>query len=335
MVEYGLSTPSSQLSVGGFLTAGVVGAATGLVGGAAGRVIVGAVARTVIGRAVMGVADRALGRVAGAVERSVQRLIGRGASEAEASAGSGARSLAESCAVNSFAGTTPVLMASGALKAIQDVRVGDRVRAGDAQKGETRAELVQRVIVGRGLKHLVDIAVAGEKIEATYNHPFWVVEDRKFEWADQLKAGEHLLLASGGSAPILSLARRDQVATVYNLSIQEIHTFFVGTAPVLVHNSCISVSQQDAQHVLDRHFEGGRLADPAKKSIFASGEDVNALAGEASSVPAVPQPNGRYARTVFAGRLVGFERGTGQGTMVFTTITRSDDSLVTAFPGMA
>lgn len=93
-----------------------------------------------------------------------------------------------------------------------------------------------------GLKHLDDIHVDGETIEATYNHPFWVVELMTFVWAQDLVPGEHLLLADGRAPPITAMSHHDEITTVYNLSIQSIHTFYVGHSAVLVHNECIPTS---------------------------------------------------------------------------------------------
>jgi RHS repeat-associated protein len=150
--------------------------------------------------------------------------------------------LAESCAINSFTAGTLVLMADGSKKAIDQVRVGDLVMAGDPQKGTERSEPVQRVIVGRGLKHIVELHVDGDVINATYNHPLWSVTNQKFRWARDLKVGEQMLLADGRAPPIESIYSYDETTTVYNLSIQDIHTFFVGTDSVLVHNSCARIT---------------------------------------------------------------------------------------------
>ena len=92
------------------------------------------------------------------------------------------------------------------------------------------------------LKHLWDITVDGTTFEATYNHPFWVTDVDAFVWADQLRPGEHVLLADGQAAAITAVTHHDQVLTVYNLSITDIHTYYVGSLSVLVHNSCVGAN---------------------------------------------------------------------------------------------
>ena len=157
---------------------------------------------------------------------------------------------AESCSIgagNSFAKGTKVLMANGKKKPINRIRPGDRVLTGDAETRHLATpERVEQVIIGHGLRHLVDVTIRDETIEATYNHPFWVTNDGRFEWATNLKVGDHLLLASGKIVPILRISRHDAITTVYNLSVSQIHTFFVGNRSVLVHNSC---SIQHMAHV--------------------------------------------------------------------------------------
>jgi RHS repeat-associated protein len=138
--------------------------------------------------------------------------------------------------MNSFTAGTLVLLASGSKKPIEHVKVGDVVIAGDPLKRTERAEQVQNVIVGHGNKHLVQIHIDGDIIDATYNHPFWSATNNRFELAQELKVGERLLLADGELFPITAVHIYDQVTTVYNLSIRDIHTFYVGPHSVLVHN---------------------------------------------------------------------------------------------------
>src|SRR5262249_60829403 len=78
----------------------------------------------------------------------------------------------------------------------------------------------------------------GAAIVSHFNPPVWVPDKSSFEWAQDLKPGEHLLLANGRTPAISSISQQDEGTTVYNLSISEIHTFFVGPDSALVHNVC-------------------------------------------------------------------------------------------------
>ncbi|WP_220189666.1 Hint domain-containing protein, partial [Streptomyces phytophilus] len=63
------------------------------------------------------------------------------------------------CESNSFTAGTPVLMADGTTKPIEDVKVGDKVLTTDPETGKTSIETVTAEIVGTGSKNLVQITV--------------------------------------------------------------------------------------------------------------------------------------------------------------------------------
>jgi hypothetical protein len=78
---------------------------------------------------------------------------------------------------NSFVAGTGVVMADGSVKAIEDVKVGDKT---DPTTGKTTSEAVTDTIAGTGEKHLVRISIdvdgkRGGKtgaLTATDHHPF-------------------------------------------------------------------------------------------------------------------------------------------------------------------
>ncbi|MHC3473740.1 RHS repeat-associated core domain-containing protein [Streptomyces sp. 7R007] len=158
-------------------------------------------------------------------------------------------SLAASCSTkNSFTPNTKVLMADGSVKAIKDVKIGDKVLATDPETGKTKPEKVTAEIKGVGLKHLVRITVDidGKKgsrtasVTATDGHPFWVPELGVWLRATDLASGEWLRTSAGTRVQITAVKRWTVArATVHNLTVAELHTFYVlvGSRPVLTHNS--------------------------------------------------------------------------------------------------
>jgi hypothetical protein len=106
---------------------------------------------------------------------------------------------------------------------------------------------VERIIIGQGLKHLVTIAVAGERLVATDAHPFYVRQAHDFVTAGQLQPGEQLKLTTGAWVTIASVQHQDQVRTVYNLSVSELHTFFAGDSSILVHNCGVTFPEKQLQ----------------------------------------------------------------------------------------
>jgi len=154
-------------------------------------------------------------------------------------AGALARHADEAAAVckNSFVPGTRVLMADGTTKAIENVDIGDIVKATDPTTGETAAKAVTDLIEGNGHKDLVAVGIDGHVVVATANHPFWVA-GRGWVDAGDLEVGDRVLEADGGLEAVTGL--RTYVvssATVHNLSVAGLHTYYVMAGePVLVHN---------------------------------------------------------------------------------------------------
>ncbi|WP_261570964.1 HINT domain-containing protein [Frankia gtarii] len=148
----------------------------------------------------------------------------------------------ESCTPNSFDGDTAVLMADGTRKRIRDVRVGDRVLATDPVTGRTEARTVTALIVGQGLKHLVAVSVdtgrGSATLTATDHHPFWDDVDHGWVDADDLAPVDELRTPTGSHIRVTATREYDRTQTVYNLTVDTLHTYYVlaGTTPVLVHN---------------------------------------------------------------------------------------------------
>jgi len=94
----------------------------------------------------------------------------------------------------------------------------------------------------------------------------------------------------------------------------------------------IRITKKGLQHVRDRHTAGGR--ESAGASIFSESEDLEKLLKEAEKVEPELQRNGRYRRTIDAGRAIGIDRSTGKPTSVYTVITEESGDLVTMHPGL-
>ncbi|GGP01226.1 Hint domain-containing protein [Wenjunlia tyrosinilytica] len=147
---------------------------------------------------------------------------------------------------NSFLPKTPVLMADGTTKAIKDVKTGDEVLATDAKSGKTLGKEVTAEIIGKGKKHLVKVTLADGRpkraapasLTATYNHPFWVPSLERWVNATHPRAGQWLRTSAGTLVQIKAVKRWTATATVNNLTVADLHTYYVlaGATPVLVHN---------------------------------------------------------------------------------------------------
>jgi hypothetical protein len=143
------------------------------------------------------------------------------------------------CAPNSFTPSTPVLLADGTSRPIQDIHIGDRVLSTDPVTGTTGAEPVTATITGTGVKRLVDVTAGTATVTATDGHPFWVADLREWVDAGNLRAGQWLRTGTGTWVQISRTQHRSESATVHNLTVARHHTYYVlaGNTPVLVHNA--------------------------------------------------------------------------------------------------
>ncbi|MCC6497490.1 MAG: hypothetical protein IT193_14655, partial [Propionibacteriaceae bacterium] len=112
---------------------------------------------------------------------------------------------------------------------------GDRVLAYDEETGETAYQLVTATWAHED-PVLVYVTVSGERIETTPEHPFSVV-GRGWVKASDLRPGDRIHRAFGGTGPVTSVTVARQPQVMYNLTVDAAHTFFVGDDAWLVHNT--------------------------------------------------------------------------------------------------
>jgi hypothetical protein len=139
----------------------------------------------------------------------------------------------------SFDAATRVLLADGTTKPISQIEPGDQVMATDAEAGISGAHGVTAVWVHSDL--LIRLKVDGGVLTTTEDHPYWNVTDGQWERADELDPGDSLLSASGETVTVHGiLPGPARLAAAYNLTVDDLHTFYViaGKTSVLVHNTC-------------------------------------------------------------------------------------------------
>jgi hypothetical protein len=140
---------------------------------------------------------------------------------------------------NSFTAGTKVLMADGRARPIKDIKLGDKVRATDPRTGRSAAKTVTALLRHTGPREMVDVTVmGGGTIHSTDKHPFYNVTTGTYTEAEDLRVTDRLRTADGHTAHIFSVRTYPLRLTSYNLTIADLHTYYVmaGTTPVLVHN---------------------------------------------------------------------------------------------------
>jgi hypothetical protein len=152
--------------------------------------------------------------------------------------------LSTSC--DSFVGVTPVLMADGSSKPIDQVKVGDTIT--NAPPGTSwlvvdQKHVVTAVHVTYTDSAYTDVTIGSKQgpatIIGTAGHLYWDATTHLWTSADQLRIGDRLQTRNGTTALITALRSYTASMVTYNLTIDNLHTYFVeaDTTPVLVHNS--------------------------------------------------------------------------------------------------
>jgi hypothetical protein len=175
----------------------------------------------------------------------------RGNGAAHSAGLSGRASAGASCALNkgldhnSFTSDTPVLMADGSAKRIDQVQVGDEVRATDPTTGETGNRTVTDTRSHESERLLYRITVTTDDgsstITATDEHPFWIESLQRWVEAKDLKLTYTFETSDHRSATITTVVPLAEHRQVHNLTVDDLHTYFVSGAgssvTILVHNA--------------------------------------------------------------------------------------------------
>ena len=132
-----------------------------------------------------------------------------------------------------------LLLTPDGYKRIEDFKVGDRILSADENDPECKvaAQYVEDVFERFGL--ITRVHLAGQQICLTPDHPVFV-PGRGWVQAGELVSGNRVLSHDGQLVAVDYVEADDRLHTLYNLSITEFHTFFVGDAhwgfTVWVHN---------------------------------------------------------------------------------------------------
>jgi hypothetical protein len=165
----------------------------------------------------------------------------------------------QACKVDGcFPGGTLVSSELG-LRPIETIQVGDRVWSLDMIRERWELRPVSKIGGFEYEGGIIRLQIAGEILESTDHHPFWVVEGRDLEsrpipkhaaprevesgmsgrWVDAvyLQEGDTLQLMSGIRVIISAIDLRATRELVYNFKVDEFHCYAVGEQAVLVHNN--------------------------------------------------------------------------------------------------
>lgn len=197
-----------------------------------------------------------------------------------------------------FVAGTLVLMANGTMKPIEQIRAGDMVLSRHEITGQTADKRVKNVSVSNAPATLA-LQIGNERVECTPEHPFYVPK-QGFVSAEEIGVGT-LMATRTGSALGLQKAKRLMHVTkpvlVYNFSVEDFQTYFVGRSKLWVHNACTI----NVKHIFHGEFDSFGLPNGFhhRGSIGHVGKarvKINPATGK--EMVSVPDSNGVYEATV-------------------------------------
>jgi hypothetical protein len=222
-----------------------------------------------------------------------------------------------------FAAGTPLRTPEGE-KPVEQFRPDDLIlaRPEHAPFGPVEARRVQQVFVR--VSPLLQLQVCGRLIPTTAEHPFHIFGGG-WTAAAFLRPGDALVTEDGRPVLVESVVETREVATVYNVQVEEHHTYFVGAREwgfaVWAHNAEYAVGQNaagqwtveyngkvvettateaEAQAQADKFNEAAeaarqlKAADAAKEARLKETAARNKARREAAEAARrVPNPNGR------------------------------------------
>lgn len=151
-----------------------------------------------------------------------------------------------------------LVLTSAGMVAIEKLKSQDVVISADVLSYEVQSKNITD-IYKRHVNKLIYITVGKEVIETTENHPFYV-KNRGFVEASNLLAEDILLDVYGNPVFISNIETMDldEPKDVFNLSIEDFHTYFVGKSCLWVHNkNCPPYMNEDGTLKPNQEYKTG------------------------------------------------------------------------------
>jgi hypothetical protein len=134
-----------------------------------------------------------------------------------------------------FTGETPICMAGGFDKPIEEIQVGDYVRSCNLNGDQISFEFGRVLrVMKRKVNHLRVLHFYGKLLRSTEEHPFYLVDHGTWIKAKKLQEGNLLLR---GIDETIALEANEEVFgefTVFNIEVERHHNYYA--QGVLVHN---------------------------------------------------------------------------------------------------
>jgi RHS repeat-associated protein len=175
-----------------------------------------------------------------------------------------------------FVEGTPVETESG-LKPIEEVKVGDLILSRDEKTGE-RSFKKALATYETPDQWIIEIQLDSEDggtetIGATAEHPFWV-KARGWVGAGDLLPGDEVFTSQGGWIKVSGSTWLSKRQTVYNLEVEDYHTYFVGESGAWVHNMCAMPPRKTFKKRYIELVDDARDIYDANVTVQRNGKDL-------------------------------------------------------------
>ena len=138
-----------------------------------------------------------------------------------------------------FKGETKVLTVNGYVN-IKDVKIGDEVYSYNEETKQVELNKITKLYVHND-NHIYIIKVGNETIEVTKDHRIYVKDKygKDYQWkrVDDIMQGDYLYTIGGREIPIYSITYKNENNKVYNIEVDNNHTYYVTKSNYLVHNA--------------------------------------------------------------------------------------------------
>lgn len=141
-----------------------------------------------------------------------------------------------------FVAGTSIAMGYNMFKNIEDICVGDYVLSYNENDGTVSRQKVIDTF-NKEVYQTIKLTINGKIIETTYNHPFYSPVYNCWVEAGSLRIGDYVVNSDGECQVVqnIQINNYNQPVIVYNFTVENNHTYFVGESEVLVHNTCNDV----------------------------------------------------------------------------------------------
>jgi len=134
-----------------------------------------------------------------------------------------------------FTAGTPVWLIDGTTRRIENLSVGDHVLSRDEKTGQFAAQRVEKTFVHLVPESLILHLADGKNIHTTAKHPFFA--DGGWVEAGNIESKMKCVTPNEGALSVMEIERvAAKISSVYNLQVNNFHTFYVGESALWVHN---------------------------------------------------------------------------------------------------